>query len=264
VRAYWELAKSGFRSSSRYRTAALAALFTNTIFGLIRASLMLSAITTVGHDIGGYNRQQAATYVWLGQAFIAPLGVFGFREVADRVKSGDIAVDFLRPTDLVSQYVARNLGRAAYDILPRSIPILIVGAIITGITLPTNAGAIAMGVLSLLIAMQLTFFGFMIVNLLALWIVDARGYLNLYMIVFNLLAGFLVPVSWFPDWLVAIAHTTPFPSMVQVPIDMFTGALAGARAWTALAGQVGWTLLLLALCVAMARAGARRVVVQGG
>jgi ABC-2 type transport system permease protein len=80
------------------------------------------------------------------------------------------------------------------------------------------------------------------------------------MIVANLLSGFIVPLAFFPDWLETIANATPFPSMVQTPIDVFIGQ-AGA---TAMVVQLFWCVVLLAACRAVFAAGTRKVVVQGG
>ncbi|WP_426997235.1 hypothetical protein [Pseudarthrobacter sp. N5] len=110
MHAYWELAKSSFRRHSTYRIAALSGAFTNSVFGLIRASLLLSAITTAGGRIGGYTAVEGATYVWLGQALLAPLGLFGSAELANRVKSGDIAVDLSRSVNLTGAYWAQDLA----------------------------------------------------------------------------------------------------------------------------------------------------------
>jgi ABC-2 type transport system permease protein len=80
------------------------------------------------------------------------------------------------------------------------------------------------------------------------------------MIVANLFSGFLIPLAFFPGWLRTVADATPFPSMVQIPIDLFVGE-AGVGS---LLVQLAWAVALLALCQAALAAGTRRLVVQGG
>jgi ABC-2 type transport system permease protein len=80
----------------------------------------------------------------------------------------------------------------------------------------------------------------------------------------NLFSGFIVPVAFFPDWLAAVAHATPFPSMVQLPIDIFIGRAAGVEILGILAVQLAWAVVLLLVAERLFAFGLRRLVVQGG
>lgn len=265
VRAYWELAKAGFRRHARYRAALLASIFTNTIFGLIRASMLLTAIHTAGRDVGGYSALQAATYVWLGQGLLGPIDVWGSTvTIGERVKSGDIAVDFTRPVSVLGAALATNYGRAAFDLLPRALPPLLVGALVTGLYLPQTAAPYLLGALSLIIATPLCYCFYFAIGLTALWTTENRGFLIIGMVVQQLLCGFIVPVSWFPGWLRTIAQASPFPSMFQTPVDMVTERISGAAALQELLVQVVWLVVLVAVCQGVLHLGRRKVVVQGG
>ncbi|OYN90808.1 ABC transporter permease [Parenemella sanctibonifatiensis] len=265
MRTYWELAKAGFRRYARYRTAVAASAFTNTVFGLIRASLLLAAIDIAGGPVGGYNAVQAATYVWLSQALLGPLDIWGSTiTVGDRVKSGDIAVDFLRPVSVLGASLATNAGRMAFELLPRGIPPLVVGALVTGLHVPDTIGPYLWGAFSVAVASVLCHCYYFAVHLTALWTIENRGFLVLAMTLQQSLSGFVVPVSWFPDWLQQIAWLSPFPSMFQVPVDLLTERLSGADAMLALALQAGWTVAFVGLCLALLARGRRKVVIQGG
>src|SRR5690606_3019943 len=157
VPAHGRIAAAAFRQYSTYRMATAAGIFTNTIFGFIRASIMFAAMGTAGGELGGYTMLQAATYVWLGQALLAPIEAFGTREVSQRVHQGDIAVDLLRPVDLLSLHYAQKLGRAAFLLLARGIPPLVVGALVTGLALPEHPLSYLLGALSLLLAITVAF-----------------------------------------------------------------------------------------------------------
>ena len=244
--------------------ATAAGVFTNTVFGFIRASIMFAAIGTAGGELGGYTMLQAATYVWLGQALLAPIEAFGTREVSQRVHQGDIAVDLLRPTGFLGLHYAQKLGRSGFLMLGRGVPPLVVGALVTGLALPEDPLSYLLGALSLLLAITVAFLADMMVNLAAFWLVETRGLTVVYTATMNLLSGFLIPIVWFPDWLLAIARATPFPSMIQTPIDTLSGRLASCEALPLLAVQLGWVALLGLAAWAMLRAGVRSMEVQGG
>ena len=77
-------------------------------------------------------------------------------------------------------------------------------------------------------------------------------------------SGFIIPVRFFPDWLQTLAYATPFPSMLQLPVDVFVGATTGTELVATLAMQVGWAIALFAACLAVFSRGTRKLVVQGG
>ena len=81
MHTYVELAKAEFRRYSTYRAATLAGIFTNSIFGFIRLGVLLAAIAAAGGSLGGYGPQEASTYVWLGQAFLAPVAMFAWGDL---------------------------------------------------------------------------------------------------------------------------------------------------------------------------------------
>lgn len=262
--SYWRILTATFRQHTTYRTATLAGIFTNSMFGLIRASILLAAIHAAGGELNGYTALQAATYVWLGQALLAPIEAFGTREVAARVHQGDVAVDLLRPLSFLGLFFAQKLGRSSYYLLARGIPPMLIGALLTGLALPEDPLSYPLGVLSIALAITVAFLGDMLVNLAAFWILETRGLTVLYNSVMNLLSGFLIPILWFPPWLLAIARWTPFPSMVQTPIDVLSGRVGPASAIGLIGVQSAWILVLLLAAAVMLRAGARSLEVQGG
>ncbi|WP_432976136.1 ABC transporter permease [Dactylosporangium sp. CA-233914] len=250
----------GFRRWSAYRAAALGGAFTNCVFGLIRSAVMAAVVAGAGGALAGYDATTSATYVWLGQALIGPVQLFTWTELAQRIRTGDIAIDLARPADPLLSYLAADLGRAAFSLLPRGLPPMAVGLLATGLALPHAVAPYALGLASVVLAAALSFACRWLVNLSAFWLLDLRGPMTLYLVLSGVLCGLVVPVHWFPGWLAALAAATPFPSMLQAPIDVLMGR-AGAQAVLL---QLLWLIGLLALGRAGFALGARKLVVQGG
>jgi ABC-2 type transport system permease protein len=202
--------------------------------------------------------------VWLGQALIGPVYFFSWNELAQRIRTGDVAVDLARPVDPMLAHLAADLGRAAFVFLPRGVPPLAVGAVVTGLALPSDPGAYALGLCSVAFAVVVSFACRWLVNLTAFWLLDLRGPMTLYLLVTNILCGLAVPVQWFPGWLAAAAAATPFPSMLQTPIDVLMGHAAGWDAVRLLAVQAGWAAGLLVAGRLIFTLGTRKLVIQGG
>src|SRR6476469_10238182 len=110
------VATRAFRRYSTYTSATLAGIFTNSVFGIIYSYAYLALWHQRPHA-GGYDATDAVTYVWLGQAMIMTVMVWGggaTNDLADRIRTGDVALDLYRPVPLIGWYAAQDLGRAAY------------------------------------------------------------------------------------------------------------------------------------------------------
>ena len=264
IEPYVALAAAGFRRWSTYRQAAAAGVFTNTVFGVIKLSILLAVAESAGGTVAGYDAASLSTYTWVSQGLIAVVMIFSWTELADRVRTGDIAVDLSRPVDLQLAWLAADLGRAAWSLLSRALVPLAFGAVVYGLYVPSDPTALALLPLSLLLAVVVSFGCRFVVNLTAFWLVEIRGVAMLYVLASGVLGGHLVPVHFFPDWLQAVAYATPFPSMVQTPVDLVTGQADGLEAAGLVLAQGAWGVGALLLGrVVLARA-TRKLVLQGG
>ena len=70
------VARRSFRRYSTYTAATMAGIFTNSVFGVINA-LVLIAVWKQNPDAGGYDVRDAVTYVWIGQAMIMTIALWG-------------------------------------------------------------------------------------------------------------------------------------------------------------------------------------------
>jgi ABC-2 type transport system permease protein len=258
------LVAAGFRRYATYRRATLAGAFTNTVFGVIKVSILFAAADAAGGSIAGYDRATLSTYTWVSQGMIAVSWLFAWTAVAERVRTGDVAIDLGRPVHPIAAWLAEDIGRAGQACIIRFLAPLAVGGLLFGLRLPTRPETVPLFVVSAALAVVVSFGGRLLVSMVAFWLVDIRGILNFYVLTSNVLSGLLVPVHFLPAWGRTIAYATPFPSILQVPLDLVTERYTGATALGLLGMQAGWAVLLLALCGWVFARGSRRLVVQGG
>jgi ABC-2 type transport system permease protein len=263
LRLDWELARRGYRRYAAYPAATVAGLFTNTVFGFMIAYILLG-LYEHRTDVGGYSQSDTLTYVWITQAMLAPMAVWGWYELALRIRTGDIATDLTRPVDPLRAGLAFDYGRALYQILFRGLPPLVVGALVFDLTAPRNPLVWLAFFVSVALAIGVSFGFRFLYNSSAFWLLHYRGVVVISALVVSLFSGLYIPVVFFPDWLKAIAYATPFPAMLQIPVDVFVGHRAGPEIAVALLVQAGWLVVLLGICRFVFAAGTRRLVVQGG
>ena len=80
--AYLAFAAAGFRRYATYRQAMVAAVFTNSIFGFLRAAVLL-AVAGAAAAVG-YDAARLLTFVWAGQGLIGVVLLWAPTELADQ------------------------------------------------------------------------------------------------------------------------------------------------------------------------------------
>lgn len=160
-------ASAGFRRWSTYRQAALAGMFVNTVFGVIKLSILLAVADSAGGSVAGYDKVALSTYAWVSQGLIGVVVIFQWTELADRVRTGDIAVDLGRPVDLQLSWLAADLGRAAWGLISRAMIPIVFGAALFGFRLPTDFTSIVLLPVSIVLAVTVSFACRFLVNLAA-------------------------------------------------------------------------------------------------
>jgi ABC-2 type transport system permease protein len=214
---------------------------------------------------GGYDAAQLATYCWASQGLIGMVMLWGWTELSDRIRSGDVVTDLLRPVHPITSYLAVDLGRAAHASLTRLLVPMLVGAVFFDLYLPRRPATYPLVLVSVLLAIVVSFACRYLVNATAYWLLDTRGINLIWTFATAVLAGLSFPLHFLPAWLVATLWvTTPFPSILQAPLDVLVEYGSNGYSLAVTAGQAAWVVVLLAICWYVQRRADRKLVIQGG
>jgi len=266
VTTFGALVWSGFRRYATYRQATIAGTFTNIVFGFLRCYVLLAvAAGAAGGMAGGYDPEQLATFVWAGQGLLSVVGIWGWNDLGERIRTGDIASDLLRPVSPVTAYLAADLGRSLHAMSTRFLPPLVVGLIVFDLATPSRWATVPLFGISVLLAVIGSFGCRYLVNATAYWLHDSRGPLVLWTLGSGVLAGLYFPLRLLPDWLaVTLWVATPLPGLLQTPLDVLVERDPPAMQAGLVALQAVWAVVLLALAALVQRRAERKLVVQGG
>jgi len=263
---YVAVATRAFRRYSTYTAATLAGIFTNSVFGIIYSFAYL-ALWAQRPDAGGYDSVDAVTYVWLGQALLMTVALWGggtTDDLPERIRSGDIAIDLYRPVGLLGWYLAGDLGRATYHLLTRGLAPTVLGALLFDLRWPSTVQSVLGLLVCVPLAVTVSFAIRFLVACTAFWLLDASGPRLLSGVLAIFFSGMALPLVIFPDGLREVALALPWASYLQTPADIWLGRRTG---WSLVGGlglQALWAVVLLGCCQLVLRAATRRVVVQGG
>ncbi|MFI5838561.1 ABC transporter permease [Catenuloplanes sp. NPDC051500] len=263
ITTFWVIAASGFRRYSTYRQATVAGTFTNTVFGFLRCYLFLAVAG--GAVVDGYTPEQLVTYVWMAQGLLAVVLLWGAPELADRIRTGEVTADLLRPVDPINAMLAADLGRAWFAVLTRCIPPVAVGLIFFDPYLPNRWHTLPLFALSVLFAIVITFCCKYLVNATAYWLLDVRGPYVLWTLGAGVLSGLYFPLRFLPEpVLLSLWLLTPMPSLFQAPLDVLV-EVDETPVQVGLVGiQAFWLVVMMLLCRLVQRRAERHLVIQGG
>jgi len=265
MRLYLELARRSFRQQLTYRGAALAGIFTNGIFGVMIASVYLGLFRsqTGGEEsiVRGWSADQTVTLVWINQSLLMTVFMWGWWEVIRTIQSGAIVMDLLKPMDFFAYWLSRDLGRAAAHLLIRGIPTFAIGVVFFDLVFPQSAFRAIAFLVSIPMAVIVSFaFRFML-NLVGFWVMDDRGINYVSMALINLLSGFLIPLAFFPTPLRVVAEILPFRAIIMIPNEIYLGQVDPVLG---LLFQAVWIVMMVLGARWILAKGERKIVVQGG
>lgn len=166
------------------------------------------------------------------------LGVGGATDdFAERIRTGDVAIDLYRPVSLLGWWLATDLGRAAYHLLTRGIAPTAIGALLFDLRFPAGPATWLAFLVSVLLAVVVSFGIRMLVTGTAFWLLDQTGIRTLAGVFAMFFSGLVVPLVIFPGWTREVVLALPWadrvagiePSRDRVALTRRIGVVFGQR-----------------------------------
>ncbi|GGJ48544.1 ABC transporter permease [Deinococcus roseus] len=260
---FWEIMVRAFQRQITYRAAALAGLATNLFFGFIKAA-MVEAYYQNTQILSGMDVKAAVTYTVVTQALLGFLSIFGTFDLMRTIYRGEVATDLLKPISFLGLWMARDFGQSVAQLLLRGSVILLVYGLFMDMGFPESPMQWIYTVVSLLLGWTVWFVVRFLVNLGAFWSPDARGIARLCYAFTLLLSGLLMPIRLYPEWVQKFAAWTPFPYVLNTPMEIYSGVLSSQEMLHALVLQGIWLVALLILTQGVWQQASKRLMVLGG
>jgi len=271
LRPYLAVLTARFRMLLQYRAAAFAGFSTQLYWGAIKL-MILAAFLATNHAASPMSAAQIAAYVWLGQALLGLLPWNVDPELQEKMTTGAVAYELLRPLDLYAFWYARTVAMRTATAFLRMIPMIVVAAFVLPLVglrdwalqpPPGAASGIAFA-FSLVAMIALASAVTMLMHVSLIWTLSGRGVNTVMTGVVIIGSGLVVPLPFFPQWAQGILYWQPFRGLADTPFRIYSGHIDPQHAAFEIGVQVAWAAIVIAIGYALMARARTRVVVQGG
>jgi ABC-2 type transport system permease protein len=261
VRALPTLLRIGFLEAVAYRAEMFVWVLSTTM-----PLVMLALWSAVARDapIAGYGRGQFTAY-FLSTFVVRQLtGCWVFWEMNFEVKNGTLAMRLLRPVEPIWSYAAEGLAAMPMRILV-SLPVAGIALWVTGARHLSHDPLVwLVWAVAILGAWLLTLLINVIVGCAAFFLESSLKVMDLWLVLFFVFSGYLIPIDLFPPRIRAIADMLPFRYQIGFPVELMTGAHPIGESLHLLGRQGLWDAFALVVAVLMWRSGLKRFAAYGG
>ena len=260
---YAEFIRIRFLSMLAYRMN----YYTGIIIYLVNIGaqyFLWSAIYSGADGLGGMNMTQMTTYVavaWMARAFY-----FNNldREIANEIRDGSVAIQFIRPYPYLAVKMMQGLGEGLFRLLLFSTPGMLLVWLLFPIRFPNDPLVWAAFFLMLLFSFVINSQINILTGLCAFFMENSDGMMRFKRVMVDLFSGLIIPVSFFPGWAETVLRLLPFQAITYLPSAVFSGKDGGIGIANVLGVQVLWLVLLFIPILLMWRLARTRLFVQGG
>lgn len=261
LRALPALLRIGFAESVAYRAEFVVWLLSTNM-----PLVMLALWSAVARDgpVGRFGQAEFTAYFLCALVVRLLTGAWLIWELNYEIRQGTLAFRLLRPIHPLLAYACENVAAMPLRIA-LSLPIAAALLFTVGKDhLARDPLVIAIFPVAVFGAWLITFLAMAIVGALAFWIESATSLFELWLGLFGVFSGYLVPLELFPGWVQAVARALPFRYMLAFPAELLAGMLPRERVLAELAVQWLFVVVLFAGARVTWGLGVRRFAAFGG
>ncbi|WP_047153465.1 ABC transporter permease [Aneurinibacillus tyrosinisolvens] len=264
LRVYLEFSRKAFQRSAAYRFDAWTRLFSNIIFLFMWGFIWYGLYSGKG-SVAGVSFESMLSYIVISQML---QGIHGagtpLWEIQERVRTGDIAMELMRPYDYPTRTLFSDFGNIAFHFLTAVLPLYVALFWIFDLHMPSSAAQWALFLFSAIIGYLIRYSIELTFGLFTFWLIETGGIEDVFYFSISLFSGAFIPLWFFPDWLGSVARFLPFQGIFFIPNSIFTGELQGQALTEALVIQFVWLAISFAILRWVWARASLKIVVQGG
>lgn len=183
--------------------------------------------------------------------------------IGEQYRDGSIAVDMVKPIDIVFKALFDDLGRGIFQMIVVAIPLIPI------LLFSNNAYMISPE--KIIVFLTMSFLAYVIYFIMG-YIIGIISFLTqsnigIYMIktaCFGIFSGSFIPFDLYPQWLVKIANILPFKATYYFPVSTIMKDYEYKSLLGLFAVQFLWISILIIILLLIKKQALKKFVVQGG
>lgn len=261
--AYFYIARMKLLVFLTYRFEVLTTLGTNLI--ILMANIFLWKTAYRGTNaIFGVTETQMLTYTVVS-VLLSSFYSFNIENtLQERIAQGNIALDFLKPINLIIGYFFEDVGISMSAIISKLIPIFIISAVFVHVPLPDSLYTFLIFLISSIFSYIILWLISALIAALCFWVVQLGEIKTIKDGIILLLSGKIIPIWMFPKGIQKILSFLPFQYVYQTPLSIYINRLPPDEIVFSLFIQIIWILFFSLLLYLLWIKARRHVFVQGG
>jgi ABC-2 type transport system permease protein len=227
----------------------------------VSSLLVWQAVLASGAELPVTGRYLTAYFVLVAVVEMLTSSWAGFF-LAESIRDGSLNQWLVRPTSTHLNGITNNLGEKIVKLVLLVPFVAALGLVVSvlaptgrGISLPTEPGRWAGFAVALIMAAAIRFALDVVIGALAFWFTDVNGFLRAAAVIVPILSGAVVPLALLPSAWQWIASVQPFRFILSFPMEVLLGASSATG--PGFAGQLAWTVIMIAAAALIWRLGLR-------
>ena len=266
INKFWSVFKLAWIERMVYRVNFFLEILGGILSSLIVIFLWIAIYRSAGKEvIGGYSIREMVTYL-LGGGLINTfiLTTAENPETSQNIQDGTLSNYLIQPISPYGIWFFRDLGSKTFLFVLGLLGYVIIFFFFGKyLVFSASSGHFFLFVLSLVLASLLQFFLFQSLSLLSFWVENTSGIRFTMRVIMEVVAGAIIPLSFFPQILQKIFMLLPFPFLIYLPMRVYLAKIPLNQIPFELLKETGWIIGFALLNVVIWKKGIRQYVAMG-
>jgi len=266
LKKFWSVFKLTWIERLVYRANFCLEILSGILSSLIVVFLWMAVYRSGAREvIGGYTIEEMVTYLLGGgliNSFI--LTTAENPETSQTIQDGTLSNLLVQPMNPYAIWFVRDLGTKAFFFLLGLAGYLVVFLFFKQyLVLSPSLAHFVLFLVSMMLAALLQFFLFEALSLLAFWVENTYGIRFTMRVIMEVVAGAIIPLSFFPEVLQKLFLLLPFPYLVYLPMRIYLGKMPLDHLAGEFFKEALWIVGLVCLNLVIWKRGVRQYVAMG-
>ena len=268
MKAYFNYFKLRIITNLQYRSAAIAGILTQLFFGFLFIMLYLAIYESNENVSAPMEYSSLVTYLWLQQAFFAVLFPYlKDQELLNMITNGNLAYELIRPQNFYFKFYFKMLAERVASVLLKCIPIFVIGLLLPypyHLSLPVSINSFILFSLAMICSCLLVTSITLVMHILTMFTIESRRIMSTYSTIVEVFMGGVIPLPFFPNWLLKIANVLPFRYIADFPYRVYSGSISIIEGRGLLLGSIIWFIVFIIIGYLVSKLALKKAVIQGG